>query len=139
MNNRFNNHQFAGELEDTEYSPENSGGDSPCSAVSPPILHPLSGGGVAVDQGLGNCHNNYLLSELMLMSNCPSKIRDDEDEEIEKMKLEQHLSYAATAVSRGGNRIGNSDFRLIRSDIFRNWNVYLVSEFRKSDFRFFRK
>ncbi|KAL3643252.1 hypothetical protein CASFOL_014067 [Castilleja foliolosa] len=99
MNNRFNNHQFAGELEDTEYSPENSGGDSPCSAVSPPILHPLSGGGVAVDQGLGNCHNNYLLSELMLMSNCPSKIRDDEDEEIEKMKLEQHLSYAATAVS----------------------------------------
>ncbi|KAL3643481.1 hypothetical protein CASFOL_014296 [Castilleja foliolosa] len=53
----------------------------------------------AADQGLGNCNNNFLLSELMLMSNCPSKIRDDEDEEIEKMKSEQHLSYTATAVS----------------------------------------
>ncbi|KAL3617012.1 WRKY transcription factor [Castilleja foliolosa] len=33
--NRFNNHQFVSELEDSEYSQENSGGDSPCSAVSP--------------------------------------------------------------------------------------------------------
>ncbi|KAI3456123.1 hypothetical protein Pfo_012786 [Paulownia fortunei] len=34
MGSRFNHHQFVSELEDSENSPENSGGDSPCSAVS---------------------------------------------------------------------------------------------------------
>ncbi|KAL7089180.1 hypothetical protein ACP275_13G172800 [Erythranthe tilingii] len=33
-NNRFNHHQFVSELEESELSPENSGGDSPRSAVS---------------------------------------------------------------------------------------------------------
>ncbi|KAL6546554.1 hypothetical protein OROMI_022275 [Orobanche minor] len=61
------------------------------------------------DQSVGtNCHN-FLLSDLMLMSNyCPLKIRDDDEEEEdddEKMKLEQHLSYGATTVSNPAHHI----------------------------------
>ncbi|CAA0817844.1 WUSCHEL-related homeobox 8 [Striga hermonthica] len=53
-------------------------------------------GGIA-DQGSGMGCQNLLLSELMLMSSCPSKVRDDEDEH-EKMKLEQQFGYGGPAV-----------------------------------------
>ncbi|KAL0442706.1 UNVERIFIED_CONTAM: WUSCHEL-related homeobox 9 [Sesamum latifolium] len=67
---------------------QNPGGSTSASVAQGFCFPDVSG---VPDQSATNCPN-LLLSELMLMSNCPSK----KDEDNEKMKLQQHLSYAET-------------------------------------------
>ncbi|KAI3456205.1 hypothetical protein Pfo_012868 [Paulownia fortunei] len=80
---------------------ENTGG-SPSASLTQGFCFPDVSS--VADQSVGNCPN-FLLSELMLMSHCPSK--KDEDE---KMKLQQHLSYTATTVPNPAQPIVPTSF-----------------------------
>ncbi|GER41627.1 WUSCHEL-related homeobox [Striga asiatica] len=87
------NQRAFGQAAPSEFLPENF--------VFPAVGFCFPGGagvsGGMADQGSGGGCQNLLLSELMLMSGCPSKVRDDEDEH-EKMRMEQQFGYGGPAV-----------------------------------------